>query len=137
MSISPIPTLTGVAKNIIEARWREAIIGLLSILLAGTMCWVAADLVKARDKINKIPEPSTIVTVDIADQRFKGQDTKIESLTKDTSARLDRIENKLDTLIISMATRRRSSEDPSRSMLVPQAETKGSPNIATPVLASK
>src|ERR1039458_4334075 len=113
--MSTLPTLAGVTKNLISNRWKEALIGALALVLASVMMFVGNNLNSMRDKVNSLPEASQIATVSSVNQRFVEQEKKIDANEFQTQQSLGRIEGKIDTLIMAMATRPRramATEDP-------------------------
>jgi len=107
--MSTLPTLTSVSKNALTLKWRDALIGALALILVSIFSFIGGDLTSARDKLRSIPDPAQIVTNKMVDQRFSEQDRKIDDNSRITHESLVRIEGKIDTLVMSMATRRRTS----------------------------
>lgn len=105
--MSTPPTLGGVTRSLITSKWREAIVGGMTLLIVMCMGWITSDIVSSRDKLKSLPDPAQIATNVSVDQRFAEQDRKISENAAQTHESLVRIESKLDTLIMSMATRRR------------------------------
>ena len=62
----------------------------------------------ARDRFQRMPDPSNIATINMLNERFSVLDEKVNSNNKDTKESLKRIENKLDSLVLSLASRQRS-----------------------------
>ena len=106
MSIFPTPV--NVVKSALTLKWREALIGAMAFLLVACMSWIGSDFMSARDKLRSIPDPAQIVTSKAVEQRFQEEDRKIDSNISTTQDSLRRIEGKVDTLLMSMATRRRA-----------------------------
>ena len=117
--MSTVPTLPGITKNALTARWKELTIGVMSLCLAWSLSWVSSDMVALRDKLKSIPDPAQIATVKSVDQRFAEEDKKVDTSTQDTKESLKRIETKVDALVMAMATARRlraaGPEDPDYS----------------------
>ena len=133
MSIFPTPV--GVVKSALTLKWREALIGAMAFLLVACMSWIGSDLMSARDKLKSIPDPAQIVTNKAVEQRFQEEDRKIDNNAAVVQDGMKRIESKVDTLLLSMATHRRASEpDSPASVGVPMTRLKPANNT---VLASK
>jgi hypothetical protein len=99
--------VTDISRNILMGRWKEVVIGVLTFLLASTLWWVVGDIASSHQKLASIPDPAQIVTNTYVDQRLSEEDRKIDTNAEVEHESLVRIENKLDTLMLSMATRRR------------------------------
>ena len=107
MSIFPTPV--NVVKNALTLKWRDTLIGAMALLLVACMSWIGSDLMSARDKLKSIPDPAQIVTNKSVEQRFQEEDRKIDNNAAVVQDGMKRIESKVDTLLLSMATRRRTS----------------------------
>ena len=107
--MSLYPTPIDVVKNALALKWRDTLIGAMAFLLVACMSWIGSDLVSSRDKLKSIPDPAQIATYSVMEQRFKDQDRKIDTNIATTQDSLRRIEGKVDTLLMSMATRRRTT----------------------------
>ena len=131
MSIFPTPV--NVVKNALTLKWRDTLIGAMALLLVACMSWIGSDLMSARDKLKSIPDPAQIVTNKAVEQRFQEEDRKIDNNAAVLQDGLKRIESKVDTLLLSLATRRRAPE-PDSPASAPITRLKTSDNT---VLASK
>ena len=103
----------GVIVGAVTAKWKSVIIGILSIALAASVSVIVSELEAARVKFNSIPDPSQLVTNTDVNQRLLMQQIRIETLDKDITVRLDRLEetsdqtnHKIDTLLLSMAMKK-------------------------------
>lgn len=135
MSIFPTPV--GVVKSALTLKWRDTLIGAMALLLVACMSWIGSDLMSSRDKLKSIPDPAQIVTNKSVEQRFQEEDRKIDNNAAVVQDGMKRIESKVDTLLLSMATRRRASApepDSPACVGVPMTRLKPADNT---VLASK
>ena len=115
-----LQTPSSVVRSILTGRWKDALIGAAALLLTAVVSWVMVDTVALRDKLRSLPEASQIVTSQQVDQRFQAEDKKLDDNIVQTHESLGRIEGKIDTLVMSLATRRRppytpGAEDPDYS----------------------
>jgi hypothetical protein len=88
--------------------WKERVIWMLSTLVVAGFTWLANDFLSTRDKIQRLPEPSQIAWRSDVQQDFKLLNDRIDGNDTRTQARLDRIETKLDNLVLALATHDRA-----------------------------
>ena len=104
--MSILPTPVNVVKNALTLQWRDTLIGAMALLLVACMSWIGGELMSSRDKLKSIPDPAQLVTNSAVEQRFKDEDRKIDANITTTQDSLRRIECKVDTMLLSLATRR-------------------------------
>lgn len=60
----------------------------------------------ARDKLTQLPDPSVIATTTLVEDKVRNLNVKIDNNNQDTKESLKRIEGKIDSLMLTLATRR-------------------------------
>lgn len=90
-------------------RWKELLIGVLATCLAYSVSRVFSDAVAFRDKIAQLPSPAEIATKNEINEKINVLNTKVDSNNSDTKESLKRIESKIDSLMLVMATHQRES----------------------------
>ncbi len=90
--------------------WREIIVGVVILLFSWTASWLVNDFITLHAKISQYPDPSAIATTRNVDDRFSDINIKIDGKFQENNKRLDRIEDKVDTLIMGMALQKKTHQ---------------------------
>ncbi len=83
--------------------------GVLVLLCAGVMKWVGYDLFYQHVKVSNLPDPSSIALKVDVQSRFNELNAKIDANDYRTEQHLDRIDKKIDQLMLILIDHSRAS----------------------------
>jgi hypothetical protein len=92
-------------------QWRSIAIGVVIVIVGAGLKFIISDMVTQRVKLENLPSPPSIALKSDVQDKFNDLNSKLEKQTQETSQHLDRIEQKIDRLMLTMIAKS-SKRDP-------------------------